>query len=163
MSIEAHAIEHHDLVAGLRAEAVGRLALEAAVELLIRHDRWLREPALVDRLVRVDDPLGEDLRVDWDTAADLIAEALLQPEDRSVLAIAASIAVGEPVALSQRIPAMRRDTVALVLAAIAHAAGTHLQVDHVGELNTAGEWVATSTSPRVSLGPVVSWPDAPGR
>lgn len=155
----AHDLNPHELSVGLRASAAGDLRAEASVELLIRHQRWLEDPELRDQLIRVRDQFGEDLGLDWDAAATLCVAGHLQPEDRAVLAIAISLARAEPIALHLLIPSLQRESVALVTAAIAHAAGTHLQVEHIGELTGTGEWVATSTSPRVQLGPVVAWPE----
>lgn len=159
MSLRPHTLSRDELMIGLRAAAVGDLATEAATELLIRHGHWIADARTVDRLVVVHDELGEDLALDWDAAEQLHDELALYPEDRAVLAIAASLVGRRSIDLGLVLSQLRRPTVHLVLAAVSHATGTHLQVEHVGELSTAGEWVATSTSPRVQLGPLFAWPE----
>lgn len=108
--------------AGLRAWAQGMYPLEAAVELLVgfaggrfatpghpwiqpcdQPGMWWLDPSRIS-----DDTIG----------------ALSGGEQR-VLRIVASLAGGEPVDLSEALPGLDRPTIGLVLAAVAHAAGTH--------------------------------------
>lgn len=117
--------------AGLRAWAKGLYPLEAAVELLVgfaggrfatpghpwiqpsdQPGRWWLDPSRIS-----DDTIG----------------ALSGGEQR-VLRIVSSLAGGEPVDLSRNLPGLDRPTIGLVLAAVAHAAGTHehsdIRIDH---------------------------------
>ncbi|MBW0254485.1 MULTISPECIES: hypothetical protein [unclassified Cellulomonas] len=164
-----------ELTNGLRSGAAGRYPSEAAVELLIRHWTWLARPGFARDCVWA--PAGESdvLFIRWDR---LIAHASseqvdLPPADRAVALIAAHLgAWTDPQAdwpglerippLSWLLASLPRAEVALVLAAISHAAGTHDQVDHVGEPGEgdgADRWRVTATSPRLPLGPLYQWPD----
>ena len=117
--------------AGLRAWAKGMYPLDASVELLIGYaggrfatpghpwiqpadqpGRWWLDPSRIN-----DDTIG----------------ALSGGEQR-VLRIVASLAAGEPVDLSRNLPGLDRPAIELVLAAVAHAAGSHehadIRIDH---------------------------------
>lgn len=159
--IRPRALTADELAVVLRAAAVaaGDYRAEAATELLIRHRRWLTELEAVDQLVDVADQFGEDVSMNWSAAAQISSSDLGDPEDRAVLAIAASIArFDEPVDLFARLAPLRRDTVDLVLAAISHATGAHHHVEHLGAPSEAGEWTVTPTSPRVQAGALHPWP-----
>lgn len=112
--------------AGLRAWAKGLYPLEAAVELLVgfaggrfatpghpwiqpsdQPGRWWLDPSRISN-----DTIG----------------ALSGGEQR-VLRIVSSLAGGEPVDLSENLSGLDRPTTGLVLAAVAHAAGSHEQAD----------------------------------
>lgn len=114
--------------AGLRAWAKGNYPLEAAVELLVgafwgrfatpgnpwiqpcdRPGLWWLDPALI-----IDDTIG----------------ALSGGEQR-LLRLAAALAGGEPANLGNALPGLDRDLMHLVLAAMAHANGSHEQPDVV--------------------------------
>lgn len=107
-----------DLAAGLRAWARGIYPLEAAAELLIRanHGQLVRGPWVT--------PLKAGFcRIDPD---GLNHAGYLSGGERRVLDIVASLVGDErPVALYDALPGLDRDTVALVLAAVAHANGSH--------------------------------------
>lgn len=112
--------------AGLRSWAKGLYPLEAAIELLVsfaggrfgtagnswiqpcdRPGMWWLDPAGIS-----DDMIG----------------ALSGGEQR-MLRIVASLAGGDPVDLAQRLPGLDRSAIALVLAAVAHAAGSQEHAD----------------------------------
>lgn len=140
----------------LRAWARGIYPLEAGVELLIRTgfvgpgkpwvtqatgnpDRWWVD---VDQIN--DDTIG-----------------VYSGGQRRMLRIAASLLGGTPVDLHEDIAGLDRDHLALVLAAIAHAGGSH---DHNGGLvpDPNGRWrgsdgVRRSFEP---LGSLYGWPDS---
>jgi hypothetical protein len=117
-----------DMVAGLRAWARGLDATEAAVELLARSfgGRFAerRYPWIMS-----DDGEGWCwLEPDQLTGP---ATAGLSGGERRLLAIVASLAGGRPVDLADTLTGLDRDTIALVLAAIAHASGSHEHTDMV--------------------------------
>ncbi len=110
-----------ETAAGLRAWAAGSHATEAAVELLIRTaDGHLLDGPWIARTTSG--------RIWFDTAAPTDAGYLSSGQQR-VLAIAASLADNHSIVLAEVLPGLERDVVELVLAAIAHAAGTHEHAD----------------------------------
>lgn len=157
--VSPHQLDPDVVRTGLRAAAVGDYRAEAATELIVRHGVWLAEQETVDRLVDLVDLFGEDLSVNWSEAAAISDGTTGTPEDRAVLAIAASTAqFATPVDLFARLSQLQRANVDLVLAAISHATGAHRHVEHVGEPGPAGEWAITPTSPRVHVGALHPWP-----
>lgn len=135
-----------EVAAGLRAWASGLHPLEAAVELLIRawDGRLLHGPWIV---VEVD---GLDTQVWFDPTP--IAEATMSGGERRVLEIAGSLASPEyPIALTDTVSGLDRHALDLVLAAIAHAGGSHDQADMIVDPDTG----KASFTPRPSLYP---WP-----
>jgi hypothetical protein len=120
---------HHrvpDTVAELRAWARGVYATEAAVELLVRFEGG--------RLAHPRHPwIMPDLGESWywlepDHLTGLGA-ACLSGGVRRLLAIVASLTSGAPVDLGDALAGLDRDTVTLVLAAVAHASGSHEHAD----------------------------------
>ncbi len=119
-------------VEAMREQAAGLLCDEAAVELLIR-------TGLADRV----DDLDPDRLL---TAAEPWSGG-----QRRIAALAASLLGGPPAHLSEVLPGLDRATVAVVLAAVAHAAGAHT----VGvELGT----YADGQPGLVEVPPVCPWP-----
>lgn len=112
------------LVEGLRAWAKGMYTTEAAAELLIRacNGRLLRGP-----WIRTDQAEPGIVWLDTDRAGDA---AYLSGGELRVLRIAASLASSQfPVSLSDEIPGLGRGDLELVLAAVAHAGGSHEHSD----------------------------------
>jgi hypothetical protein len=116
-----------DVVASLRTWARGLYATEAAVELVARSHRG--------RFAQPGHPwIGTDesgrcwLEPDQLTGP---VTAGLSGGERRLLAISASLAGGRPVDLSDTLSGLDRDTVVLVLAAVAHASGSHEHADMV--------------------------------
>jgi hypothetical protein len=139
-----------EAVAGLRAWAKGVYGTEAAVELLVRAFRgrfvdpghpWI-----------VHDP-GEDWY--WLDPGPMTGPATvgLSEAERRVLAIVASLAGGDPVDLPDAVTGLDRTTLRLVLAAVAHAAGSHQDPHLVYDYDEA---VAVQ---RGRLPSVCPWPD----
>jgi hypothetical protein len=110
-----------DIAEQLREWATGSYPLEAAVELLIRaHGGRFTDPShpWVDRI-------GADRA--W-LAADQIdpeSTGALSGGEQRLLAIVGSLADGLPVDLHHALPGLDRPTLDLVLAALAHAGGSH--------------------------------------
>lgn len=127
----------------LRAWADGLLPLEAATELLIRTGWASPGYTWVKRTDR-----GRPW-IDFQSIPELIG-ALSGGEQR-VLRIAASLGADSPIILGDEITGLDRNTTALVLAAIAHAAGVH-EAGRGIEENAAG-------IPRlVDVAPLYTWP-----
>jgi len=114
--------------AGLRAWASGYLPLEAAVELLIRSDfaqTW--RPWIVPC-----DEDGSTARAHWHAVDfEILMDSIgpMSGGERRLLTLAASIAgrggEGKAVVIGDMLGSLNRGWVDLILAAIAHAAGTH--------------------------------------
>ena len=120
-----------DSVQGLRRWAKGVYPLEAAVELLVR--------AFGGRFARVGYPWvaqGGGPDAYWLDVEQLTIEhtGVYSGGERRLLALAASLAGGEPVNLYEEVPGLDRDLTALFLAAVAHANGSHdhsnIEIDH---------------------------------
>ena len=108
--------------AGLRAWAEGVYPLEAGVELLIRSSGGRFAGARWPWINEGDEPGW------WWLDAEQMNEdnlAALSGGETRLLRLAASLLNGTPVDLHQNIAGLDRDHVTLVLAAIAHAAGSH--------------------------------------
>lgn len=148
-----------DVVAdGLRAWVRGIYPLEAGVELLIRSCggrfassgmRWVQP--------------GEDPGWWWVDVDQLSANnfAALSGGETRILSIAAALLGGTPVNLYDAIPGLDRDHAQLVLAALAHACGSH---EHRGALvpDPEGRYRAVDgTRMRIRrLGSLYPWPRA---
>lgn len=143
--------------AALRAWAKGIYPLEAGVELLIRTSSgrfaadsqpWIRPGADPDR---------------WWVDVDQLIEdnfAAVSGGEARMLRLAASLLAGGPVSLYEAVPGLDRDHIPLVLAAIAHASGSH---EHTGApvADPEGRY-RTSGGTRMSfprLGSLYPWPN----
>ncbi|MBK0422719.1 hypothetical protein JD292_11615 [Leucobacter sp. CSA2] len=131
----------------LRSWATGSHATEAAVELLIRADlasggsQWVRDASLES---------SEPPRLYVDHAILVSASDSLSGQSRAIARLAASMLGGDTVDLSTALPALDRDHVMLVLAAVAHAAGSH---EDSAPRMAGGKVVGT-----LALGPAFAWP-----
>lgn len=111
--------ELSDRAEGLRAWARGMYTLTAAAELLIRFGPPLLTGPWVEH-----DPDAARYWFNTETAAE--EGGYLSGGERRVLDLAASLASDErPVALGDAVSGLDREHLDLVLAAIAHAAGSH--------------------------------------
>ena len=148
-------VEH--TAAGLRAWAKGIYPLEAGVELLIRTSGGRFASSALPWIRAGEDPGWWWVDVDQFTEDALAAYS---GGETRVLRIAAALLGGRPVNLYQDIPGQDRDHVQLVLAAIAHASGSH---EHSGRLvpDPEGRYRA-SDGTRLSfrrLGSLYPWPE----
>lgn len=114
----------------MRAHAAGLYCVQAAVELLIGHQRWLCRSEFVGRFVWVGQGLvggGLLAVVDWPAAVKALAAGGLpcSGSEASVLRIAASIAVGVPVELGDCLSTLDSVNVGLVARAVLRAGGHH--------------------------------------
>lgn len=135
----------NDIPAKVRAWAKGMYPLEAGVELLIRHGIAIYQGA----------PWIEDLgdRAYLDVDRLLAHSGAWSGGEQRIVRIAASLLGGPPVDLGNELPGLDREGVELVLAAIAHASGSHehavLVADDMG--SPTGYTVGPSLHP---------WPDS---
>lgn len=106
-----------EVVEGVRAWAKGIHPLEAGVELLIRQGRAIYSgaPWLYD--------YGERVVVDVEELLE--GTGAWSGGEQRMVRIAASLLGGEPVDLNEDVPGLDRPNLTLVLAAIAHANGSH--------------------------------------
>ncbi len=147
-------LEPDDIEVALLRAAVGDYAAEAAVLLLANDGYW---PARLRaaRLITVEpEPVDGQLwaGIEWpDLDAALAAGRLTgSGEQLAVLRVAASLAEGRPVDLADVAATLDRRALALVLAALAHAAGSH---DHRAPAPVDG---GSDTGKR--LPPLALWP-----
>ena len=118
----------HPTAAGLRAWAKGIYPLEAGVELLVRTSGGRFASSGMPWIQAGEGP-GR-----WWVDVDQLSEdnlAALSGGEIRILRIAGALLGGRPVSLCQDIPGLDHDHVQLVLAAIAHASGSH---EHSGQL-----------------------------
>lgn len=106
-----------EVVEGVCAWAKGAYPLEAGVELLIRQGRaiYVGAPWLYD--------YGERVVIDVDELLE--GTGAWSGGEQRVVRIAASLLGGDQVNLNDDVPGLDRPNLALVLAAIAHANGSH--------------------------------------
>lgn len=127
--------DHRTLVADLRAWAKGDYRTEAAVDLLAAHHVWLHRPDFTDRCVHTTDTQLVDaglprVWVDIDETGRVAGggpgSLPASMSELQVLALAASLAnapVDRP--LHDLLSGLDDRNIALVLDAVAHAAGWH--------------------------------------
>ena len=118
----------HDLAAAMRVWAKGLLGLEAAVELLIGHGTWLtRADFAAAALTSGRDGITGAVMMSVDFEAALAARRAgglpCSAGEEQVLALAASIAAGVPVALGDLVCGLDEDNAVRVAIAVLHAAG----------------------------------------
>jgi hypothetical protein len=131
---------------GLRAWAKGAYAAEAGVELLIRAFRG-RFAHRDCAWVRPSDPTG---RYWLDVATLLDYQGICSGGERRVLSVVAALVDGRPITdLGSTLAGLDRDSLLLVLAAMAHAAGAH---EH-SELVAQGDELVYRQLPAI-----MSWP-----
>jgi hypothetical protein len=118
-------VEHID--DALRSWARGVYTEEAAVELLIRSG-WTRRAAFIDDVLAGQRDPGGQPWVDWEALGQILYGGRDSPilaasgGELRLLRLAHSLAAGE---LGAAVPGLDRDAMALVLAAMAHANGSH--------------------------------------
>lgn len=146
-----------DVENALLRAALGDYSDEAAILLLITSGHWL--PQLQKRgLITVDgDVEGEGLwaHIVWPDLEGAVRIGTItgNSSDRQVLQAAASIADGHPVDLGDLAAGLDRHALTLVLAAIAHAAGSH-------EPRSTTHAPDGVPRPGERLPPLIPWPQA---
>jgi hypothetical protein len=114
----------------LRAHTAGLYCAQAAVELLIGHQRWLCRDDFVDRFVRVvpdSSGAGVVAVVGWRMAVRALAAGRLACSDSEghVLRLAASIAEGVLVDLGECLCVLDEANIGLVVEAVLRASGRY--------------------------------------
>jgi hypothetical protein len=110
----------------MRAWAKGLLCLEAAVELLIGHGMWLYRQDFLDMAVEMATEPGCAMAfVDFAAAVDALDAGVLAGSggEKGMLRIAAGLAGGCPVDLSDALTGLDAANAALVADAVLRAAG----------------------------------------
>lgn len=148
-----------DVESALLRAAVGDYSAEAAVLLLANSGHWLPrlQAAGLIAIALDDDAFGGGpwAAVQWGDLDGALRTGALAGTgvQLRVLRAAASIAEGHPVDLGDLAGGLDRRALTLVLAALAHAAGSH-------EHRTAVRDADGVEHPGAPLGPVVAWPAA---
>ena len=145
-----------DVESALLRAAVGDYAVEAAVLLLANSGQWLsrlQAAGLISIVLdgEVDD--GPWAAVHWNDLDGALRTGALSGTGGELwlLRVAAGLADGQPVDLADLTAGVDRAELTLVLAALAHAAGSHEQSDVVRD----DEGLPHAGAP---LGPVLAWP-----
>lgn len=113
----------------LRASARGIRPLEAGTGLLIDCGSWLHRTDFTSRFITTGTSISDGTTVlaatDWEAAIAALHAGELPASggEQRMLLIAASIAGGTPVSLSDALPGIDRRNATLVINAIAHATG----------------------------------------
>lgn len=148
-----------DVENALLRAAVGDYSAEAAVLLLIDSGHWLPQlqAAGLIALALDDDALGGGpwAAVQWGDLDGALRSGAVAGSGvhLRLLRAAASIAEGHPVDLGDLAGGLDRRSLVLLLAALAHAAGSH---EHRSAVRDADGL----ERPGAPLGPVVAWPAA---
>ena len=145
-----------DVETALLSGAMGDYAAEAAVLLLVNDGHWLPQlhaEGLITLAVDGDEPGGPWADVDWAALDGALAAGVLSGDERQrlLLRAAAGIADGGPLDLGDLLAGLDRRSLTLLLAALAHAAGSH---EH-REVSHDPDGVA---HPGHKLPPLVPWP-----
>jgi hypothetical protein len=140
------------VAAQLRAWAKGSYSLEAGVELLLR--------AFDGRFVQSGYAwIKQDSDTSWvDFAAIPGNLSGLSGGERRFLLLVASLTVGERIDLADCLGGLDHKTLALVLAGVAHVAGSHEQTESLPERLPDGTDMITPWGVRVDRGPLYPWP-----
>ncbi|WP_369140819.1 hypothetical protein [Modestobacter versicolor] len=145
-----------DLESALLRAAVGDYALEAAVLLLADSGHWLprlQSAGLVAIALDGDADEGPWAAVQWGELDAALSAGVITGSSGQLrlLRAAAGLADGQPVDLADLTAGVDRAELTLLLAALAHAAGSH---EHRHVVRDAGG----VRGPGRLLGPVVAWP-----
>lgn len=144
-----------DVENALLRAALGDYSDEAAVLLLITSGHWLPQLQYAGLITLDGDVEGEGqwAHINWSDldGALRIGTITGRISDHQVLRAAASIADGHPLDLGDLATGLDRHALTLVLAAIAHAAGSH-------EPRSSGRAPDGVPHPGDGLPPLVPWP-----
>lgn len=116
------------LHAALRAHAQGLYASEAAAELLIAHDTWLRREDFRSRFIRIDASIidkTEIAEIHWTDAITALTVGGLPCSDseEQILRLTASLADGIPTSIRHTLVGLDDRNINLVIKAVLHASG----------------------------------------
>ena len=113
----------------LRVGACGIYPLEAGTGLLADCGNWLHRDDFTSRFITTGTSISDGVTLlastDWEAAVTAVHAGELPASggERRILLLAASIADGIPVSLSDTLPGIDRRNASLVVSAVAHAAG----------------------------------------
>lgn len=155
-----------DTAQDLRDWARGIYTIEAAVELLVRFQggRFARpgEPWIV---APREERRGNMQSRHWldvnQLTAEATADAALSGGERRILTVAASLAGGSPIDLADAVSGLDRENLDLVLAAIAHAGGSHehrVMGTRTFQDTTTGERIEREWPTEQAAGSLHPWP-----
>ncbi len=146
-----------ELTEALLRGASGLSSSEAAIRLLVEHGVWPARLAAAEFITLSDEDDPDEPRYAWVGWTDVVAALDAGPltggsgSENRVRRVAAS--------LSDAVTGLDRDNLALVLAAIFHANGSHQHKDDAAERAAGGvPRVIRPGTPMVELGPVVGSP-----
>jgi ABC-type branched-subunit amino acid transport system ATPase component len=117
----------HTLAAALRACAVGILTAEAGTSLLIASDAFLHRDDFTSRFIHhgtsIADGTTAMAAIDWSAAVTALnaGELRCSGGEQRILRLAASLADGIPVSLSDTITGLDQDNTSRLITAIRHA------------------------------------------
>jgi hypothetical protein len=137
-----------DLANQLARVGPGSYGFEAATEILLRFRGA--------RFARPGWPWIKDVdQRPWIDFAEIAGgSGALSGGERRVLLIAASLAEEQPIELGDAVAGLDRRDLALVLAAVSHAGGSHHHVEILSERTAAGDEIVTLWGPRLEPGPL---------
>ena len=114
------------IATGLRAWAHGLYVVEAAVEVLLAHRAWLRRVDFRRAALWISDDNPAYIGVDWTNAARFAGRAPASGSEIAMLRVAVGLAGQEvPESLGDLLSGLDQANIAIVLDAVAHAAGWH--------------------------------------
>lgn len=113
------------LAEALRACASGILTAEAGVSLLIDCEGWLHRDDFTSQFITTAADGTMTAAIDWQAAVTALDQGQLpcSSGERHMLKLAASIAAGTPVSLSDALTSIDRRNASLVINAVTHATG----------------------------------------
>ncbi len=162
----ANDLSADELAEALLRGASGMDTSEASIRLLLAHGVWPARLAAAEFITLSDEDEPDEPRYAWVGWTDVVAALDAGPltggsgSENRVRRVAASLSgLGVPVGLSDAVTGLDRDNLALVLAAIFHANGSHQHKDDAAERAAGGvPRVIRPGTPMVELGPVVGSP-----
>jgi ADP-ribose pyrophosphatase YjhB (NUDIX family) len=115
------------LTTALRASSKGIYCGEAATELIINHRTWLCRDDFTRQFILTHAATADDIAaaIDWETAITALDAGDLpcSGSEAAMLRLAASLATGTPVSLSQAITSLDHANLNLITNAVRHAGG----------------------------------------
>jgi len=164
--VTANDLSGPELAEALLRGASGMVTAEASIRLLLAHGVWAERLAAAHFIELPDEDEPEEPRYAWVgwryAVAALDAGTLTggSGSDNRVLRIAASLSeLGVPVDLADAVTGLDCHNLALVLAALSHANGSHEHKDYAADRPRDGSPVLiTADTPMLKLGPVFGWP-----
>jgi len=153
---KAHDLDLVDVESALLRAAVGDYTAEAAILLLANFGHWLPQLQAADLITVEQDPTGGDrwAQIQWEDLQPALADGRIfgSSGELRVLRAAASLVDGQPADLGDIASGLDRRSLMLLLAAIAHAGGSH---EHREETTDAGSGI-TFLGDKVP--PLMAWP-----